>query len=61
MDSANAASMRVAQKLDHTFNGAKDYDKFGTKGTGFCHSYAKERPEAIEDGVIQGRHSDDFD
>jgi RimJ/RimL family protein N-acetyltransferase len=60
MDSANAASMRVAQKLDYTFKGTKEYDKVGTKGTGFWYSYEKERPEGIEDGVIQGASLEDF-
>ena len=48
MDSHNRASMAVAQKLDYQFNGTKDYDLVGTKGTGFWFSYVKHRPTHID-------------
>ncbi len=60
MDSSNRASMKVAQKLGYELVGTKDVSKVGTKESGFWYSFAKQRPDDIADGVLQGKPMEDF-
>ena len=52
MDSANRASLAVAQRLGYELHGTKELSKIGTDGSGLWFSFVKVRPREAQAGTL---------